>query len=159
MGERFYIHCGDDINKQLFDTESDFNIHIEEVGSDEELLIQLCNLLNEQQATISRLEEENEELKEIHQKGSKSCEKWKQHKEAQIQLLEKENEDLREVNKENQLLHEENVKQCERWKNLYEIKNAEITKVCEYYLTETQFKEDTDPNDAVKEVINKIQGD
>lgn len=51
----FYIHCADDINKQLFDTESDFNIHIEEVGGDEELLIQICNLLNKQQ---SRLGEE-----------------------------------------------------------------------------------------------------
>ena len=134
---------------------------------------EVVKVLNEQQSIIRRdeisiktmmsnmekLEKENEELKEIHQKGSKSCEKWKQHKEAQIQQLEKENEDLREVNKENRLLHEENVKQCERWKNLYEIKNAEINKVCEYYLTETQFKEDTDPNDAVKEVINKIQGD
>lgn len=51
MSERFYIHCADDINKQLMDTESDFNIHIEEIGSDEEL-IRLCNLLNKQQATI-----------------------------------------------------------------------------------------------------------
>ena len=49
--KRFYIHCGDDINKQLMDTESDFNIHVEEIGSDEEL-IRLCNLLNKQQATI-----------------------------------------------------------------------------------------------------------
>ena len=48
---RFYIHCADDINKQLLDTESDFNIHIEEVGSDEEL-IRLCNRLNKQQAII-----------------------------------------------------------------------------------------------------------
>lgn len=60
--KRFYIHCGDDINKQLMDTESDFNIHVEEIGSDEEL-IRLCNRLNKQQSTISRLEEENEELK------------------------------------------------------------------------------------------------
>jgi hypothetical protein len=80
-----------------------------------------------------------------------------------ITALEKVNEDLREVNKENQLLHEENVKQCERWKNLYEIKDAEVTarvdalnRVCNYYLTETQFKAETDPNDAVKEVINEI---
>lgn len=57
--ERFYIHCGDDINKQLFDTESDFNIHIEEICSDEEL-IRLCNLLNEQQSTIQSLKEEND---------------------------------------------------------------------------------------------------
>ena len=56
--ERFYIHCADDINKQLMDTESDYNIHIEEIGSDEEL-IRLCNLLNKQQATINKLEQEN----------------------------------------------------------------------------------------------------
>ena len=56
MSKRFYIHCGDDINKQLMDTESDFNIHIEEVGSDEELLIQLCNLLNEQDEKIKVLQ-------------------------------------------------------------------------------------------------------
>lgn len=55
MSERFYIHCADDINKQLFDTESDFNIHIDEIYSDEEL-IQLCNLLN-------YLNDENKELK------------------------------------------------------------------------------------------------
>ena len=60
--KRFYIHCGDDINKQLFDTESDFNIHIEEVGSDEEL-IRLCNWLNKQQSIISALKEENEQLR------------------------------------------------------------------------------------------------
>lgn len=82
---------------------------------------------------------------------------------SKIRLLEKENEDLQEVNKENQLLHEENVKQCERWRTLYEIKDREVTarvdglnKVCEYYLTEAQFKGDTDPNDAVKEVIKEI---
>ena len=152
MSKRFTINledeCIDDAEERIFIS---FLDRID--------FYELCRFLNEQDEKIKELEEENEELKEIHQKGSKSCEKWKQHKEAQIQLLEKENEDLREVNKENQLLHEENVKQCERWKNLYEIKNAEINKVCEYYLTETQFKEDTDPNDAVKEVINKIQGD
>ena len=120
-------------------------------------------VIDEMITDYKNLEEENEELKEIHQKGSKSCEKWKQHKEAQIQQLEKMNEDLREVNKENRLLHEENVKQCERWKNLYEIKDAEVTarvdtlnRVCEYYLSETRFKGDIDPNDAVKEVINEI---
>ena len=76
MSERFYIHCGDDINKQLMDTESDFNIHVEEIGSDEEL-IRLCNLLNKQQDTIGeqkiaidelitdykKLEKENEQLR------------------------------------------------------------------------------------------------
>ena len=80
----------------------------------------------------------------------------------ELQRLKKENEDLREVNKENQLLHEENVKQCERWKRLYEIKDAEVTarvdtlnRVCNHYL-ESQFKAETDPNQAVKEVINEI---
>jgi hypothetical protein len=93
--------------------------------------IGICELLNE-------LNDENKELKKV-------------------------NEDLREVNKENQLLHEENVKQCERWRNLYELKDAEVTarvdtlnRVCEYYLSEVQFIADTDPNEAVKEVINEI---
>lgn len=58
--ERYYIHCGDDINKQLFDTESDFNIHIEEICSDEEL-IELCNRLNEQQDIITKLKELNDD--------------------------------------------------------------------------------------------------
>ena len=82
---------------------------------------------------------------------------------SNMKKLEKVNDDLREVNKENQLLHEENMKQCERWKNLYELKDSEVTarvdalnRVCNYYLTETQFKAETDPNDAVKEVINEI---
>lgn len=53
--KRFYIHCGDDINKQLFDTESDFNIHIEEIGSEEEL-IRLCDRLNKQDEKIKALQ-------------------------------------------------------------------------------------------------------
>lgn len=60
------------------------------------------------------------------------------------------------------LLNEQEQK-IQRWKKLYEIKDAEVTarvdglnKVCEYYLTEAQFKADTDPNQAVKEVINEI---
>ena len=62
MSERFYIHCADDTNRHLIDTESDFNIHIDEIYSEEEL-IKLCNLLNEQQSTIEQLQEENKELK------------------------------------------------------------------------------------------------
>ena len=58
--KRFYIHTADDINKHLMDTESDFNIHIEEVGGNEELLIQLCNLLNKQQDTIEELKQGEE---------------------------------------------------------------------------------------------------
>lgn len=57
--KRFYIHTADDINKHLMDTKSDFNIHIEEVGGDGELLIQLCNLLNKQQDTIEELKTYN----------------------------------------------------------------------------------------------------
>lgn len=53
--KRFYIHYADDNNKQLLDSESDLNIHIDEIGSDEEL-IQLCNLLNEQDEKINVLQ-------------------------------------------------------------------------------------------------------
>lgn len=66
MNERFFIHCADDINKQLFDTKSDFNIHIEEVCGDEDLLIRLCELLNE-------LSNENEHLRE----ELSECEKFR----------------------------------------------------------------------------------
>jgi len=127
---------------------------------------EVVDLLNEQQSIIHRdemsiktmmsnmkkLEEEKVELME-----DCACQY------RQIQKLESENEDLREVNKENRLLHEENVKQCERWKKLYEIKDAEVTarvdtlnRVCDYYTSEALFKADTDPNKAVKEVINEI---
>ena len=79
-------------------------------------LRQVVELLNEQQSIIhkdeisietmmsnmEKLEKKNERLnndfhflKEIHQEGSKSCEKWKQYKEIQIQQLEEENEQLR----------------------------------------------------------------
>lgn len=54
-------------------------------------------------------------------------------------------------------------KECERWRTLYEIKDGEVTarvrglnNVCDYYLKEVQFKADTDPNDAVKKVIQEI---
>ena len=57
----------------------------------------------------------------------------------------------------------EQEQKIQRWKTLYEIKDKEVTarvdglnKVCNYYLTEVQFKAETDPNEAVKEVINEI---
>ena len=57
----------------------------------------------------------------------------------------------------------EQEQEIQRWKTLYEIKDKEVTarvdtlnRVCNYYLTEVQFKADTDPNEAVKEVINEI---
>ena len=66
---------------------------------------------------------------------------------------------LNELNEENKKLRQER----ERWKNLYEIKDAEVTarvdalnKVCEYYTSKVLFKSDTDPNRAVKEVLNEI---
>ena len=66
---------------------------------------------------------------------------------------------LNELNEENRKLRQER----ERWKTLYELKDKEVTarvdalnKVCEYYTSEVLFKSDTDPNKAVKEVINEI---
>ena len=60
------------------------------------------------------------------------------------------------------LLNEQEQK-IQRWKNLYELKDAEVTarvdalnEVCEYYTSEVLFKSDVDPNEAVKEVINRI---
>lgn len=57
----------------------------------------------------------------------------------------------------------EQEQEIQRWKNLYELKDAEVTarvdglnKVCEYYTSKVLFKSDTDPNRAVKEVINEI---
>ena len=66
-----------------------------------------------------------------------------------IQSLKEENEQLKQ--------------KIQRWKTLYEIKDKEVTarvdalnEVCEYYTSEVLFKSDTDPNKAVKEVINRI---
>lgn len=93
------------------------------------LLRQIVELLNEQQSIIrkdeisiktmmsnmEKLEKENERLnndfhflKEIHQEGSKNCEKWKQYKEAQIQQLEEENEQLQ---KDKEIL-KERLREC-----------------------------------------------
>ena len=74
-------------------------------------------------------------------------------------IVNKQYEELQRLKKENKLLKQK----IQRWKTLYEIKDAEVTarvdalnEVCEYYLTEAQFKADTDPNEAVHEVINRI---
>ena len=123
----------------------------------------VVDLLNEQQAIINKLEQENRQLRQFINKGRRLSVKElmantneNELLKKKIKELEKENEDLREVNKET-------VKQCERWKNLYELKDAEVTarvdalnKVCEYYTSEVLFKSDVDPNKAVKEVINEI---
>lgn len=56
MNERYYIYHADDINAQLCDSESDFNIHVDEILN-EELLNQLCNILNEKENTIKMYKE------------------------------------------------------------------------------------------------------
>ena len=99
MSERFYIHCGDDINKQLMDTESDFNIHVEEIGSDEEL-IRLCNLLNKQQATINKLEQENRQLRHFINKGRRLSVKELIDNINENELLKKKIKELEKENKE-----------------------------------------------------------
>lgn len=115
--KRFYIHCGDDINKQLMDTESDFNIHVEEIGSDEDL-IKLCNLLNEQQSIIhkdeisintmmsnmERLEKENEELRQFINKGRRLSVKEFMENTNENELLKKK---INELEKENKQLQTE----------------------------------------------------
>ena len=92
---------------------------------------EVVDLLNEQQSIIRR--------DEISIKTMMS----------NMKKLEEENEQLKQ--------------KIQRWKNLYELKDAEVTarvdalnRVCNYYLTEVQFKGETDPNEAVKEVINEI---
>ena len=92
---------------------------------------EVVDLLNEQQSIIRR--------DEISIKTMMS----------NMKKLEEENEQLKQ--------------KIQRWKNLYELKDAEVTarvdtlnRVCEYYLSETRFKGDTDPNEAVKEAINEI---
>lgn len=97
--KRFYIHCGDDINKQLMDTESDFNIHVEEIGSDEEL-IRLCNLLNKQQATINKLEQENRQLRHFINKGRRLSVKELIDNTNENELLKKKIKELEKENKE-----------------------------------------------------------
>lgn len=103
ISERFYIHCGDDINKQLMDTESDFNIHVEEIGSDEEL-IRLCNRLNKQQATINKLEQENRQLRQFINKGRRLSVKELIDNTNENELLKKK---IKELEKENKKLQTE----------------------------------------------------
>ena len=97
--KRFHIHCGDDINKQLMDTKSDFNIHVEEIGSDEEL-IRLCNLLNKQQATISQLKQENRQLRQFINKGRRLSVKELIDNTNENELLKKKIKELEKENKE-----------------------------------------------------------
>ena len=108
--ERFYIHCGDDINKQLMDTESDFNIHVEEIGSDEEL-IRLCNLLNKQQAIINKLEQENRQLRQFINKGRRLSVKELMANTNENELLKKK---IKELEKENKELQKDKAQLKER---------------------------------------------
>ena len=110
------------------------------IWCDDEVMEQedVAQLLNEQQATINQLKEELKLEQDFTSRWQKESE-----------MLAKENERLKQ--------------KIQRWKTLYEIKDNEVTarvdalnKVCEYYTSEVLFKSDTDPNQAVKEVINEI---
>ena len=78
---------------------------------------------------------------------------------ATIDLLNSQDEEIKELETKRKLL----VQKKNRYFRLYNSVEAEVkarvdtlNKVCEYYLTEAQFKADTDPNQAVREVINEI---
>ena len=149
------------MSEERFEKWNDYSCKVKDNQGDILNWEDVVDLLNKQQATINKLEQENRQLRQFINKGRRLSVKelmnnMNECQYKQIQKLESENEDLREVNKET-------VKQCERWKNLYELKDAEVTarvdalnKVCNYYLTEIGFKSDVDPNKAVKEVINEI---
>lgn len=111
MSERFCIYYADDINRQLLDTESDFNIHIEEIYSEEEL-IQLCNLLNE-------LNDENIILK--------SELSFSQNQNRELRKVLKDNRSMAEVVERNKELEKENEK-LQRRLSLYEMNEDEVDK-------------------------------
>ena len=76
-----------------------------------------------------------------------------------VDLLNKQDEEIKELETKRKLL----VQKKNRYFRLYNSMVAEVkarvdtlNKVCEYYLTEAQFKAETDPNEAVKEVIHEI---
>ena len=117
---------------------------------------ELEDLLNEQQKLIEEWQVSDEMGWKRAEMFEKKCPKELHNKKMYIKRLKYKVQKFKEEN--------EQLKQkIQRWKNLYKLKDAEVTarvdglnKVCEYYLTEAQFKSDTDPNDAVKEVINEI---
>lgn len=111
MSERFCIYYADDTNRQLLDTESDFNIHIEEIYSEEEL-IQLCNLLNE-------LNDENIILK--------SELSFSQNQNRELRKVLKDNRSMAEVVERNKELEKENEK-LQRRLSLYEMNEDEVDK-------------------------------
>ena len=111
MSERFCIYYADDTNRQLLDTESDFNIHIEEIYSEEEL-IQLCNLLNE-------LNDENIILK--------SELSFSQNQNRELRKVLKDNRSMAEVVERNKELEKENEKLKKRL-SLYEMNEDEVDK-------------------------------
>ena len=116
MSERFCIYYADDINRQLLDTESDFNIHIEEIYSEEEL-IQLCNLLNE-------LNDENIILK--------SELSFSQNQNRELRKVLKDNRSMAEVVERNKELEKENEK-LKRRLSLYEMNEDEVDKYLRTY--------------------------
>ena len=117
---------------------------------------EVVDLLNEQQELIEELQVSDEMGWKRAEMFEKKCPKELHNKKMYIKRLEYKVQKFKEEN--------EQLKQkIQRWKNLYELKDAEVTarvdalnKVCEYYTSEVLFKSDTDPNRAVKEVLNEI---
>ena len=146
-------HSDDEVIMVVDNANEDWKGHILNV-------IDMLNELNDERmmykTTIDKriveLEDENEQLKEERNYFErKKCEYFNKYNKKHLDniQLKEENEQLKQ--------------KIQRWKNLYEIKDAEVTarvdalnKVCEYYTSEVLFKSDTDPNRAVKEVLNEI---
>ena len=110
---------------------------------------------NDKDYQIMELKQRISYYEPYKQKYEDLKEDWKYIK----SLLDKEFNERTRLKKENEQLKQK----IQRWKNLYDIKDAEVTarvdalnKVCEYYTSEVLFKSDTDPNRAVKEVLNEI---
>lgn len=118
-------------------------------------------------SNMKKLEEENEQLREINKEISDDLHNCRLNKNIIREKLKLWQEVHKEYNiysiKNFEELLNEQEQKIQRWKNLYELKDAEVTarvdslnKVCNYYLNEVLFKSDVDPNKAVQEVINEI---
>ena len=147
MSEKIFILCQDDLGN--YEIRNDSKVF--------HFLWEVAPILNEQESTIIKQDGEIKKLKRTERSWRKihCCNKESDNcgivieQQATINKLKEENEQLKQ--------------KIQRWKTLYEIKDKEVTarvdalnEVCEYYLTEAQFKADTDPNEAVHEVINRI---
>lgn len=113
-----------------------------------------CGIIIEQQATIKRLEEENEQLKK----------ELKGLNRRYIAFSEATDKRLREMTT---IPYSKKVgeleKEIHRWKTLYEIKDKEVTarvkrlnEICNQYKYAITFDKDIDPNDAVNILCDRI---